>query len=79
MARYLYLFRVGPVVTKLFIADVNEKGLTAQLAGEIARKAALRIDGALRTAGIERGQGVAAARDGASSGPRPWWRRLLGR
>jgi hypothetical protein len=80
MARYLYLFRVGPVVTKLFMADVNDKGLTAELAGEIARNAAARTDAALRAAGIERGRGgVASAGGDSPGGARSWWRRLLGR
>lgn len=79
MARYLYLFRIGPIVTKLFIADVNEKGLTPELAGEIARNAAARSEAALHAAGVEPTQGaVPPVREAAGAAP-PWWRRLLGR
>ncbi len=68
MARYLYVFRVGPVVAKLFIADTNEAGLMPELAGGIARNAAARIKAGLGSTG--------GTPDPVS---RSWWRTLLRR
>jgi hypothetical protein len=67
-ARYIALFTVGPVVVKLFVADLNDLGLPVPQVHALAMRAAVRIERLLPSAAAP-----------FPARPAPWWRKLLGR